>query len=98
MQVHLVNSKRPYPWVNLAPKHPRCISVSCRDRVLNFIAPYISIVFLNKVQGGNTSNLNENIHGMIWNHVSETKPVDISLMRLGVGFGVIRFNDEFAGV
>ena len=44
-------------------KHPRCISLECRDRVLDILS------LLSKVEGGNTSNLNENIHGMIWNSI-----------------------------
>ena len=50
------------------------------------------------VQGGNTSNLNENFHGMIWNCNSKTKPIDLSLMHLGCSLAIIRFNEGVAGL
>ena len=80
------------------PKHPRSISLDCRDRVLEILAPYFSVAFLEKVQGGNTSNLNENLHGMIWNCIPKTKPIDLSLMELGCSLGIIRFNEGVAGI
>ena len=45
-------------------KHPRCISLESRDLVLDILS------LLSKVEGGNTSNLNENLQGMIWNSMS----------------------------
>ena len=83
---------------DIIPKHPRCISLACRDRVLDILAPYFSVSFFEKVQGGNTSNLNENLHGMIWNCISKTKSIDLSLMQLGCSLGIIRFNDGVAGI
>ena len=80
------------------PKHPRCISLDCRDRVLEILAPYTCVEFLDKVQGGNTSNLNENLHGMIWNHVSKVKLIELSLMKLGAALAVVRFNDDFVSI
>ena len=84
--------------VEAIPKHPRCISESCKAHILHVLAPNISVEFLDKLQGGNISNLNENLHGMIWNHVSKTKPVDLSLMRLDASLAVIRFNEGLAGI
>ena len=80
------------------PKHPRCISIACRDRVLDILAPYFALSFLEKVQGGNTSNLNENLHGMIWNCISKTKLIELSLMNLGCSLAIIRFNEGLAGI
>ena len=82
---------------DIIPKHPRCIGLDCRDRVLEILAPYFSVSFLEKVQGGNTSNLNENLHGMIWDCISKTKPINLSLMELGCSIGIIRFNEGVAG-
>ena len=83
---------------DIIPKHPRCIIVACRDRVLDILAPYFTVSFLEKVQGGNTSNLNENLHGMIWNCISKTKPIELSLMHLGCSLAIIRFNEGVAGL
>ena len=80
------------------PKHPRCISIAYRDRVWDILAPYFALSFLEKVQGGNTSNLNENLHGMIWNCISKTKPIELSLMNLGCSLAIIRFNEGLAGI
>ena len=62
------------------------------------LAPYFAVSFLEKVQGGNTSNLNENLHGMIWNCISKTKPVELSLVKLGCSLAIIRFNEGIAGI
>ena len=83
---------------NTIPKHPRCITSACRDRVLDILAPYFTVSFLEKVQGGNTSNLNENLHGMIWNCISKTKPIELGLMQLGCSLAIIRFNEGVAGL
>ena len=53
---------------------------------------------MEKVQSGNTSNLNENLHGMIWNCICNTKPIELSLMNLGCCLAIIRFNEGVAGI
>ena len=37
--------------------------------------------------------MNENLHCMIWNHISKVKPVELGLMNLGCSLAVIRFNE-----
>ena len=83
---------------DIIPKHPRCISTACKDRILDILGPYFAVPFLEKVQGGNTSNLNENLHGMIWECISKTKPVELNLMNLGCSLAIIRFNEGVAGI
>ena len=83
---------------DIIPKHPRCISLACKDRILDILGPYFAVPFLEKVQGGNTSNLNENLHGMIWDCISKTKPVELSLKNLGCSLGIIRSNEGVAGI
>ena len=80
------------------PKHPKGLSSECRERVLNILKPYFEVDFLEKVQDGRTSNLNENLHGLIWNHVSKTTAVELGLMQLGCNLAVIRFNDGLVGI
>ena len=51
---------------DIIPKHPRCISTACKDRIFNILVSYFEVPFLEKVQGGNISNLNENFHGIMY--------------------------------
>ena len=81
----------------MPPKHPSYLSEECRNRVLDILAPYMSDDFLEKVKGGKTSNLNENLHKLIWELVSKTCSVEIELMNLGAALAVIRFNDGWRG-
>ena len=53
--------------------------------------------FLVKVKGGKTSNLNENLHKLIWEHVPKTGSVEVELMNLGAALAIIRFNDGCLG-
>lgn len=46
------------------------------ERILNILDPYFRLDFLNKVQRGNASNSNENLHWMIWDVVGKTKIVE----------------------
>ena len=78
-------------------KHPSYLSEACCKRVLDILSPYMSEEFLDKVKGSKTSNLNENLHKMIWEHVPKTGSVEIDLMNLGAALAVIRFNDGWMG-
>ena len=42
--------------------------------------------------------MNENLHGMIWNHIGKVKPVELGLMNLGCSLAVIRFNEGLTGI
>ena len=42
--------------------------------------------------------MKEILHGMIWNHISKVKPVELGLMNLGCSLAVIRFNEGLAGI
>ena len=91
------NYQRAIALDTIPPKHPSYLSEECRQRALEILAPYICEQFLEKVRGGKTSNLNENLHKLIWEHVSKTGSVEIDLMNLGAALAVIRFNEGWRG-
>ena len=82
------------------PNHPNFLSeeaVTLIDNVFHDFG-YDSSGFLEKIQGGRTSNHNEALHSTLWGMVPKNEPASYENMRLGSALAVMRYNEGYAGI